>query len=202
MSLKRIVLALPALCLISCAAPPPPKEVSKDYRPSSEELRRYHRAVGLPVEANADINRVPALNVAVAKDTNREKLYFTVTVHAVDEFPWGIVDPLPRSIFAHITDAERKAAHSAADSRSNPKAILNLAKKVLGSSACVGRQVTASDIKLGRVTDPDDLAKIIAASNGNIFDVNVNDLHISGKPVPIVDFAHLGPGTRVRLKCS
>ncbi|MFC4217343.1 hypothetical protein ACFP4H_20780 [Pseudophaeobacter arcticus] len=173
--------------------------------PSDAERANYSK-IGV-VTVNGDRDNYSAFHVTVRRSQSLPEAYFNVVLRPVPERPDGIVPDhrIPDVILADISNDLSQAAYEQVVNGGGTGSILKLAKEVARRTYCVGRRVGHYDLKGTRISDPESLAKIMAATGGNVLGADVSHLNLKRMPIPVVerrewmDSGHYW--AEVRLKC-
>ncbi|OIQ31725.1 MAG: hypothetical protein BM559_12560 [Roseobacter sp. MedPE-SWchi] len=108
-------------------------------------------------------------------------------------------------ILADISNDLSQAAYTQVVSGGGTGNILKLGKEVARRTFCVGRRVGHYDLGGTRISDPESLAKVMAATGGNVLGANLSHLNLKREPIPVVErreWLNSGVYTaEIHLKC-
>ncbi len=206
----RLLLAtlVSSFLLSACGMSQAEKEASlASFRagPSDAERRSYWK-MGI-VTVNSDPKSYRAFNVSVKRSRTLPAAYFEVVLRPESKRPEGISPDyrIPDVILADISRDLSQAAYAQVVGGGGTSSILKLGKEVARRTYCVGRQVGHYDLKGNRVSDPDSIAKAMAATGGKILGADLSHLNLKGERIPVVErreFMDTGVYWGVvRLKC-
>ncbi|WP_152612418.1 MULTISPECIES: hypothetical protein [unclassified Leisingera] len=206
MRLISIVSAV-AVLLSACGSSGPSREQTiAAFRagPSAAERQGYHKIGTMQISQKGE--PYSGFHVTVSQQRSLPEAYFQVDLRPVSQRPEGISRDyrIPDQILEDIPNSLLAEASVQIASGRGTDRIHRLAKEVAKRTYCVGRTVGNYDLKGTRVTDPASIAKVIAATGGDVLGKNISHLNIKRERIPVVDrkVHHTGNAwAQVNLKC-
>lgn len=155
--------------------------------PSNAERVNYSKIGVVTVDGDRDNYR--GFFVSVRRSRSLPVAYFDVVLRPVPERPDGIAPDhrIPDVILSDISNDLSLAAYAQVVSGGGTSSILELGKEVARRTYCVGRRVGHYDLKGTRISDPESLAKVMAATGGNVLGADVSHLNLKREPIPVVE---------------